>query len=310
LLQHAGLAPPPDQGHALLQYTKFRGHDIAAGVEILVGAPGSTVSSTSSRKRPNDEELVEQITSGESCTLVDEPAGGTRLTAAGFIATSPMNPQLSKLVGAGLETFESGAGSSCINGFGRKFFDDQSKAVTTAALLYGAKMASLQQGGQLQYTNNSCNSQTAAAAARLDISDSASDLHLSPLVIRGNKIRRTSTTRHGTATDPQSIAARTRREKFSDRIRILQTLVPNGERLDTVSTLGQTLEYVRFLQHQVWEFYNGGGSNPAAVDAHDDDHERPEAAAASAAANQSSKNIMSEKWKQFKEHIIAAQIVA
>jgi len=63
--------------------------------------------------------------------------------------------------------------------------------------------------------------------------------------------------RHGTATDPQSIAARTRREKFSDRIRILQTLVPNGERLDTVSTLSQTLEYVRFLQRQVWEFYNG-----------------------------------------------------
>jgi hypothetical protein len=130
-LQHAGLAPPPDQGHALLQYAKSRGHDIAAGVEILVGAPGSTVSSTRSRKRPNDEELVEQITSGESCTLVDEPAGGTRLTAAGFMATSPMNPQLSKLVGAGLEMFESGAGSSCVNGFGRKFFDDQSTAVTT-----------------------------------------------------------------------------------------------------------------------------------------------------------------------------------
>ncbi len=272
-----------------------------------MGVPGSTVSSTSSRKRTNDEELVEQITSGESCTLVDEPAGGTRLTASAFMATSPMNPQLSKVAGAGLETFESGAGSSCVNGFGRKFFDDQSTAVTTAALLYGAKMASLQQGGQLQYTNNSCNSQTTTTAtATLDLSDSASDLHLSPLVIRGNKIRRTSTTRHGTATDPQSIAARTRREKFSDRIRILQTLVPNGERLDTVSTLGQTLEYVRFLQHQVREFYNGGGSNPAAVDAHDDDHERPEAAA----ADQSSKNIMPEKWKQFKEHIIAAQIVA
>ncbi|KAI5068871.1 hypothetical protein GOP47_0017216 [Adiantum capillus-veneris] len=63
--------------------------------------------------------------------------------------------------------------------------------------------------------------------------------------------------RHGTATDPQSIAARTRREKFSERIRMLQSLVPNGERLDTVSMLGQTLEYIRFLQHQVWELYHG-----------------------------------------------------
>ncbi|CAM6090486.1 unnamed protein product [Calypogeia fissa] len=70
--------------------------------------------------------------------------------------------------------------------------------------------------------------------------------------------------RHGTATDPQSIAARTRRERFSDRIKLLQCLVPNGERLDTVSMLGHTLEYVRFLQHQVWQLYNGNddGSIP------------------------------------------------
>ncbi|MCO5602949.1 hypothetical protein L7F22_057090 [Adiantum nelumboides] len=67
------------------------------------------------------------------------------------------------------------------------------------------------------------------------------------------KVRR----KHGTAMDPQSVAARTRREKFTDRIRILQSLVPNGERLDTVSMLGQTLEYVRFLQHQVWQLYHG-----------------------------------------------------
>lgn len=66
--------------------------------------------------------------------------------------------------------------------------------------------------------------------------------------------------RHGTATDPQSIAARTRREKFTDRIRILQSLVPNGERLDTVHMLSQTFEYVRFLQHKVWDLYNNKDS--------------------------------------------------
>ncbi|KAL2650633.1 hypothetical protein R1flu_018761 [Riccia fluitans] len=76
------------------------------------------------------------------------------------------------------------------------------------------------------------------------------------------KLRR----RHGTATDPQSIAARTRRERFSDRIRILQSLVPNGERLDTVSMLGHTLEYVRFLQHQVWTLYNGNDDVAATAD--------------------------------------------
>ena len=66
--------------------------------------------------------------------------------------------------------------------------------------------------------------------------------------------------RHGTATDPQSIAARTRREKFTDRIRVLQSLVPNGERLDTVHMLTQTWDYIRFLQHKVWDLYNGKDS--------------------------------------------------
>ncbi|KAH7440703.1 hypothetical protein KP509_03G006900 [Ceratopteris richardii] len=90
------------------------------------------------------------------------------------------------------------------------------------------------------------------------------------------KVRR----KHGMAMDPQSIAARTRRERFSDRIRILQNLVPNAERLDTVAMLGQTLEYVRFLQHQVWQLYHG---NPPA-----------------------SPNSVCEKWKGFVEAEYAA----
>lgn len=92
--------------------------------------------------------------------------------------------------------------------------------------------------------------------------------------------------RHGTATDPQSIAARTRRERFSDRIRILQSLVPNGERLDTVSMLGQTLEYVRFLQQQVWQLYNGApGPLSAAGGMHGGMHTGMQSAAAAAATN-------------------------
>ena len=72
-----------------------------------------------------------------------------------------------------------------------------------------------------------------------------------------SKVRRTRHHHIGTAMDPQSIAARRRRERFSARIRILQSLVPNAGKLDTVSMLGQTLEYVRFLQHQVWQLYHG-----------------------------------------------------
>ncbi|KAL3700943.1 hypothetical protein R1sor_018965 [Riccia sorocarpa] len=102
-------------------------------------------------------------------------------------------------------------------------------------------------------------------------------------VVPPPKLRR----RHGTATDPQSIAARTRRERFSDRIRVLQSLVPNGERLDTVSMLGHTLEYVRFLQHQVWTLYNGNDDVAATADSES-----------------------REKWKEFMEASQSSTVVA
>lgn len=127
-----------------------------------------------------------------------------------------------------------------------------------------------------QHPDVSYASATQAFSAMLYKSRGAQSLHLTAENDESkpppSKIRR----RHGTAMDPQSIAARTRREKFSDRIRVLQGLVPNAERLDTVSMLGQTLEYVRFLQHQVWQLYHG--MDPA-----------------------SPNNLKSEKWKDFLE---------
>eukprot|EP00850_Spirogloea_muscicola_P002550 SM000010S04188 [mRNA] locus=s10:166006:167445:+ [translate_table: standard] len=57
--------------------------------------------------------------------------------------------------------------------------------------------------------------------------------------------------KRGTATDPQSLAARARRERISRKLRTLQTLVPNGNRLDTATMLDQAIEYVRFLQLQL-----------------------------------------------------------
>ncbi|XP_051127270.1 transcription factor RHD6-like [Andrographis paniculata] len=51
--------------------------------------------------------------------------------------------------------------------------------------------------------------------------------------------------------DTQSIAAKNRRERISERLKILQDLVPNGSKVDLVTMLEKAISYVKFLQLQV-----------------------------------------------------------
>ncbi|KAJ3674347.1 hypothetical protein LUZ60_004963 [Juncus effusus] len=55
----------------------------------------------------------------------------------------------------------------------------------------------------------------------------------------------------GSATDPQSLYARKRREKINERLRILQNIVPNGTKVDISTMLEEAVQYVKFLQIQI-----------------------------------------------------------
>ncbi|XP_072952293.1 uncharacterized protein [Typha angustifolia] len=55
----------------------------------------------------------------------------------------------------------------------------------------------------------------------------------------------------GSATDPQSLYARKRRERINERLRTLQNLVPNGTKVDISTMLEEAVQYVKFLQLQI-----------------------------------------------------------
>ncbi|KAI3684632.1 hypothetical protein L6452_33856 [Arctium lappa] len=89
--------------------------------------------------------------------------------------------------------------------------------------------------------NGETNGQTSSSCSSDDDLNGSQDLDR-------NKKTRAS---RGTATDPQSLYARKRRERINERLRILQNLVPNGTKVDISTMLEEAVEYVKFLKLQI-----------------------------------------------------------
>nr|GMC50500.1 transcription factor bHLH85-like [Ipomoea batatas] len=96
------------------------------------------------------------------------------------------------------------------------------------------------------YSNNTMSANNAVVQSSSCCS-SEDDSTASPTTNSNGKTRAS----RGAATDPQSLYARRRREKINERLRILQSLVPNGTKVDISTMLEEAVHYVKFLQLQI-----------------------------------------------------------
>ncbi|KAK7269923.1 hypothetical protein RIF29_22732 [Crotalaria pallida] len=99
--------------------------------------------------------------------------------------------------------------------------------------------------------SNCCSEDDDSNASQEMNGEGSSSLSLSTKDSKDLKSNGKSRCSRGSATDPQSIYARRRRERINERLKILQNLVPNGTKVDISTMLEEAVQYVKFLQLQI-----------------------------------------------------------